>query len=155
ANFKVLPWVESVAIFDLNRDGLPDVVQSWPGDSFVDMSGEFADFFRKKPGYLNVGNKSILQIQLRHQCMDMGRGSPGDLAFYNMGKPAAFLTGSNGASVLGAWGDSLLLWSKTDYSQITAVPVAADQRFCDMFSADPQHGAWVWMKGDEIGWSKL
>lgn len=152
-NFKVLPWVESVAIVDLNRDGLPDVVQSWPGNRVVDVTND-GPFVRKKTGYLNIGDKSLLQIQLRHQCMDMGSGNPGDLAFYNMGKQAAFLTEGHGASVMGAWGDSPLLWSMTDYSQMTAKPVDAHPSFCDMFATDPTHGAWAWMKGDEVGWSK-
>lgn len=152
-NFQVFPWVESVSVVDLNRDGLPDLVQSWPGNSIVDVTN-YADFFRKKPAYLNIGDKGLLQIQLRHQCMDMGSGNPGDLAFYNLGRPAAFLTGSGAASVLGAWGDSLLLWSKVDYAQMTADSVPAQSAFCDMAATDPAHGAWRWHKGDEVGWSK-
>jgi len=72
----------------------------------------------------------------------------------DLGNAAAFLTGQSGASVFGAWGDSLLLWSLTDYSQITAIPVEANADFCGIATSDPNHGAWKWVKGDEVGWSR-
>ena len=72
-NYKVLPFVESAALVDLNRDGLPDLVQSWPEGVFVDMRN-FPDAFRRMPGYLNGGDKNLLELQWIHQCMDMEAG---------------------------------------------------------------------------------
>jgi RHS repeat-associated protein len=147
-NFKVLEFVESAAVVDLNRDGLPDLVQAWPEGAFVDMRN-FPDDFRRRSAYINTGDKQLLQLQWTHQCMDMGA-----LAAHNQGKGAAFLTNKFAASVLGAWGDSLLLWSLVDYGQITARKVEATADFCSMAGVDPNHGAWAWGGGDEVGWSR-
>lgn len=155
---NVFASVGSVAILDLNRDGLPDIVQSWPaglditvpftsGDPVVDLA------IRRQFAYLNGGQGSGLELQLRHQCLDMGSAFPGDLVDLNLGKKAGFLSETGDTTVLGLWGDSHMLWSGSGFGPVGAASVQADTAFCDAAASDPSHGAWRWNVG-ESGWMR-
>lgn len=99
---RVLPYLKSVGVVDFNRDGLPDIVQSWNSEFCtgedadedaihesirVSLGGDFLTCVYKGPdgqegrsfqsvrpitGYLNRGYRSV-NLTLAYQCMDAGR----------------------------------------------------------------------------------
>lgn len=102
---QALPHLHSAAVVDFNRDGLPDVVQSWEAEPtcfnepgrvrirVVKKDGELEPQLwchtpegkvtligsaRPMKGYLNRGGGPF-QVQLAYQCLDAGDGSPGTL----------------------------------------------------------------------------
>jgi RHS repeat-associated protein len=87
---RVFDDLDSVSLIDFNRDGLPDVVQSWesrpscgPSNAQVDVTGvavgcngRAVGFTRPIAGYLNrgleLGYAATLKLSFDHQCMDGG-----------------------------------------------------------------------------------
>ncbi|MBB3020769.1 RHS repeat-associated protein [Microvirga lupini] len=107
-NYGVLPYLSSASVLDFNRDGLPDVVQSWEAEPqcfnapgavriLVERNDGTADptlvcyqpgenpqtirSARPMTGWLNAGT-SIWSLALAHQCMDAGDGSPGTVPWF-------------------------------------------------------------------------
>lgn len=125
-----LPWVLSVSIVDFNRDGLPDLVQSWQhrGPCQCPDAPAYYDIYVANPGveepalrckspsgqtecnlrsakpilgYVNRGGSGT---SFDYTCMDAG-----DMVAKNGGFAPGFLTPA-GNNVLGAFSESQLLW---------------------------------------------
>jgi RHS repeat-associated protein len=174
ADRHVLPFVHSVGIVDFNRDGLPDLVQSWetcrdpyvgaksgsvkvgPGDDpdlFCSHPGEFGLEWDKvrsaRPlvGYLN-GGRGGTQIDIYRQCMDAGLFSdPSGLSHYNRDQPPGFLTGLSAATIVGSWGQGVVAWSRAQFAPYLARPVLPDSGAgsdCDLFDFHEEKFAPGW-----------
>ena len=154
ANSNVLPDIRTATVMDINRDGLPDVVQSWPADAVIDPNHPE---LRGQSALLNLGNDGV-GARFQHQCIDTGsldKNTQGGLAEHNLFQQAAFLSPFHGASLLGAWGDSLLLWSKLDYAPVALRPAKAEASFCPAVTGDPpdaNHPAWSWLPNSQLFW---
>jgi len=151
ANSNLLSDTRTATVMDINHDGLPDVVQSWGADAFIDLVNHKE--LRGQSALLNRGNDGV-SARFEHQCIDAGTAF-GGIALHNLVQRSAFLSPFQGASVLGAWGDSLLLWNKVDYAPVALRATAADAAFCPAVTADPpdpNHPAWFWSPNSQIGW---
>ncbi len=169
----VLPYLNSATLVDFNRDGLPDVVQSWEAEPVC-----FG-----KPGYVRVrfpldggrallqcvnanaetvirstqpivgwlNTQSTLQAQFSYQCMDAGDGKRGTLPWFireglppaNKPRLASFLAGQGAASIVGSYGDGSLIWGAGEAS---FRPFRATRTTADAaFCATPNESpAWRW-----------
>jgi hypothetical protein len=113
---RVFTDVRTAAVVDIDRDGLPDFVQSWPLGLEIDPNAPEQQ--RTHFGYLNTGGGGGRlggpRLTMVHQCIDPGGGrSRGTLTFNNpLNTPASFLSPLFGVTVLGPWGDTSLLWSR-------------------------------------------
>src|SRR5262249_50320262 len=141
ANDRVLPDLASAALIDINGDGLPDIVQSWPSNDQIGRTASPAQ--RAHVGWLNEGVDGV-RMHLSHQCIDAG-GTANTLAGPNGGKRASFLNTLFGASVLGPWADARLLWSQTGYNAVSVDAAAAEGAFCPEALNEPSHPAWRWL----------
>jgi RHS repeat-associated protein len=164
ANSTLLADVRTSTVMDINRDGLPDIVQSWPANAVIDLTNH--PKLRGQSALLNAGNDAV-SVRFQHQCIDAGTAF-GGIALHNLVQQAAFLSPFQGASVLGAWGDSLLLWNKVDYAPVALRPlvvptdpqgqaaaIADKAKFCPAVTADPpdpNHPAWLWSPNSQLGW---
>jgi RHS repeat-associated protein len=163
-NSQVITDAPNAAVIDLNQDGLPDVVQTWPYG--VALTPNLANW-RVHTGYLNKGELNTGQVRFSHQCIDAGA-----VLGYNSNKPGSLLSSGSpggfgasglvgllpgfGASIIAPWGGSLLLWSTIGYSSVAAQQTPAMGAFCAAVSAtppDPNHPAWQWLPNSEVGWS--
>jgi RHS repeat-associated protein len=175
ADGRVFPYLNSVGIVDFNRDGLPDLLQSWEaektcynhpgftviGDDGKDLVCEQSDAAlvirsaRPMIGYANRGF-SVPKLQLEHQCMDAG---PGDglkgLATFNTNKLSGFFTTQGSATLVGAWGNNLVAWGYAQYAPFVARPLSyawlppSAYDACDLFNFDEAqfNPAWRWEPG--------
>ncbi|EWY36283.1 hypothetical protein N825_28850 [Skermanella stibiiresistens SB22] len=146
---KVLPYLSSAAIIDFDRDGLPDVVQSWeneaecffkPGAVFLSVEdgpqglksglvciwpngqSQFIRSARFMTGLRNIGPNAVIP-KFQHVCLDAGDGEPGSLAGLirpKSGKPPLI------ASFLGSRGAPTVIGLYGDGSSIWA---AGEARF--------------------------
>jgi hypothetical protein len=148
ANDKVIPDFASAALVDINGDGLPDIIQSWPS---TDRIGEtLSNAQRSHVGWLNEGFDAV-RMHLSHQCIDAG-GPGNTLGEPNAGKRASFLNSLFGASVIGPWADARVLWSQTGYNPVSINAAVADAAFCSEAAAEPSHPAWRWVTRSRTGW---
>lgn len=149
---RVLPYLKSVGVVDFNRDGLPDIVQSWdaqfcpgegededaihesikvsPNQDYLECQYktpdgiELRNFQSTRPltGYLNQGGG--VKVQLAYQCIDAGRlPDPTGLTNYNTGSFPSFFTGTGGTTLLGSWGEGIVAWSNAQYAPYRAQPL--------------------------------
>lgn len=116
---NVLQYISSVGLVDIDRDGLPDVVQGWDPALRFNTKGDEA---RPMVAYLNRG--VALFTNLEHQCFDAGalQDSSG-LTFYTQNSRNSFFASSGGATLVGPWSEGVLAWSNAGYAPYRAKPV--------------------------------
>jgi len=148
---NVLPWVKSAAIVDFNRDGLPDVVQSWEHYCFtkrwvqvrdvngaphlycVDPSHVYDDVYLRSArpiiGYENTRPTAMAGAHVfGYRCMDAGPlADPFSISKLNIdnGPDGPELFTAKGNTVLGAFGVGLGIWGRNEYFPFIARPVSA------------------------------
>jgi RHS repeat-associated protein len=149
----VLPYLNSVAVVDFNRDGLPDIVQSWNaevcgGVDAINKAGypirvlpnadqtecayksdfgpQYRPFQSVRPisGYLNQGfGNGSVHANFDYQCMDAGK----------LDDPTGLTAynlgqlpgffSSSSATLVGSWSYGVIAWSKAKYAPYRARPL--------------------------------
>jgi RHS repeat-associated protein len=145
--------IKSASLLDINGDGIPDFVQSWPAGDTVDPAGDPRQ--RALWGYVTRGYNAP-NLTLEHQCMDGGDSVPGTLAFDNPPlQRASFLNSTHGATVVSRFADALALWSSTGFGPVRAEraqPGDKTAAYCPDFPDNPAHGAWRWSPDSRGAW---
>lgn len=172
-NKRVFTDEDVISVLDLDRDGIPDLVQPWESGprclldpngwtsvsadatTLICHRGSFTDPLpmpvRAHVGYLNRGQDvGQARLQLVHQCIDAGRASDvGTPASWNAGLPSSFLTAQAGATAGGSWSTGLVMWLPGvipgfEPQPFFARPTTLASGGCDLTNFDPNTFSPAW-----------